>query len=95
MVPAERACPIPVKEQDNDEADDGSREQRMRQPAMPQKVSVLHAEPEHDDIEVWRDREERSEKPQVPRHARAMGESRKEAGGDDVRWGRSHQTFLT
>jgi len=66
----------------------------MRQPAMPQKVGVLHAEPEHDDIEVGRDGEERAEEPQMPRHARAVEEGRNGAGRDDVGWGRSHQSFL-
>jgi hypothetical protein len=67
----------------------------MRQPAMPQEVGVLHAEPKHDYIEVRRDSEERSKKPQMPRHARAVKEGRNGAGRDDMGWGRSHQSFLT
>src|SRR6266516_3506554 len=66
----------------------------MGQPAMPEQIGILHTEAKPDHIEIGRDGEDCSHKPQMPRHARAVEECGNGAGRDDVRWGRSHQTVL-
>ena len=66
----------------------------MTQASMRHEIPVRHGDPGREHIEIRRDGEDCSEKPQMPRHARAVEEGRNGAGRDDVGWGRSHQSFL-
>ncbi len=60
---------------------------------MSDELPIRHRDAGREHIEVGRDSEEGTEKPQMPRHARFVKEGGDRAGRDDVGWGRSHRDY--